>query len=284
MQNLEAFGRKLGERGLRWVVLGLAFCLSFCTEPEPLIGPPSPRSMEIVEGSLTYELVWSLDGVERLEQGGWRVETDQGYTVEIKRGYLVSYTVDLVDCARLSSTQGSVWQMWLPKAWAGHDDEPSPAAVAPSRVEAIHALEDVRIPSLMPGSVRYCLGHYLVGRADDETLDLPRDVDLNRTSLWVEGSWRISGEEEVHTFVVETALAAGVLEDLLEQQEGTAQEEAKAIEVDTGRSAVNVWVVRQPGRGFQGIDFAGVAARNLERSLLQNISETTHFIAKELQE
>jgi hypothetical protein len=52
-----------------------------------------------------YQLDWVLDGVERTADGSaWETTNDLGYRVRVTRGYVSSYSMELVECPRDAGT------------------------------------------------------------------------------------------------------------------------------------------------------------------------------------
>ena len=93
------------------------------------------------------------------------------------------------------------------------------------------------------------------------------------TSVYLEGSYHVAGSEEWIPFLIHTPLANGVLNNLFsdfEDQENSIQQEFQ-----TNGEALLIRVERSLGGFFNGLEFSGMSASQLERQVLRNIVNHT---------
>src|SRR6185369_15972539 len=90
---------------------------------------------------IRYRLEWASDDATRIENGpAWEITNDRGYRVRLTRGYLTSYSMELVECPKDGATGARLGALLRSPlegtAWAGHSvGTPNPAAIRPMRVE-----------------------------------------------------------------------------------------------------------------------------------------------------
>jgi hypothetical protein len=229
--------------------------------------------------AVSYRLEWSWNGATVEASGGWQTVNDRGYRVRLERGYLVDYSMELVECPKeaLQSGLDASWP-WLPvrSAWAGHmPTTPNPAAIHTPHIEALHAPTDFEVGSLPLAAQRYCRIHYLIARANRSAVGLPEDVDMVERSLYVRGTYQSADAPEPRPFELATSAANAVLTQLFPP--GQYGVKGAAFVVDTGRENARVVMHRQLGTLFNGVDFAAQPGARIERQLLQNLIDGTQI-------
>ncbi len=207
-------------------------------------------------------IAWARDGVVPIPEGtGWEVTNDFGYRVRVTRGYLTTYSMELVECPRTRTSLGGL--LSPPAAWAGHTSgTPNPAAIRPMQVESLVALTDREVGTVMLAPQPYCQVHYLVARAGRDSPGLPDDLDMVDTSLHIDGMYRAPGAASPTPFTVHTSIANGNVFD----RAGFAP-----IRVDTGGAGARGTVRRHPGPLFPAVDFASTAERVRAGGILQSL-------------
>ncbi len=220
---------------------------------------------------MRYQLDWVQDGVARSADGaGWEVTNDLGYRVHLTRGYLTSYSMELVECPKaasptpLAAIERLPWPAIIGIAWAGHlSGTPNPAAIHPMQVESLTAPAARAVGSVLLQPQPYCQLHYLVARAGHDSPGLPSDLDMVDATLHVEGTYRAPGSPTAAPFMLHTPAANGGLFD------HTAS--GAALHVDTGRAAVRVTVRRHLGKIFDGVDFTKMSTRMVAGQILKSL-------------
>lgn len=245
--------------------------------------PVSPEASG-APGSLRYLLAWSWGSAVPADDGGsWRTTNDLGFEVEVTGGYLVTYSMQLVECEEADGAEGSeesevesaslggMWQALFGGglARAGHAYvEDGPAVMNIPQIEGLAAPRALDLGTRYVGEARYCSAHYLVARADDETADesWPEDVDMWRIALHLEGTWRAAGDEEATPFEIRTNL-------------GNARLDALAEALDTSTGSATLTVYRELGTLFDGVDFETEGADNdaLARGVLAALIDHTEL-------
>lgn len=217
-----------------------------------------------------YRLEWASDDVTRLENGpAWEVTNDRGYRVRLTRGYLTSYSMELVECPKDAATGARLgallWSTVESVAWAGHSvGTPNPAAIRPMQVESLTEPTAHDVGEVLLAPQAYCQLHYLIARAGREAHGLPPDLDMVDASLHVELTYQAAGADAPTPFTLHTAVANGGLFD-------RATGAPTAMRVDTGRNATQVTVRRDLGRMFDGVDFAAMAEGQIAGQILTSL-------------
>ena len=250
-----------GRSPLGGCVLALLLLGGGCQQSPP---PPSPAPHQV-----RYALAWARDDVTALPGGaGWTVTNDLGYVVRVTRGWVTSYSMELVECpkealSRAARAGALVWSTLEGEAWAGHaTGTPNPAAIRPMQVESLLEPVDREVGAVTLAPQSYCKLHYLLARAGREAPGLPAEVDMVDTSLHVDGSYRAPGASANTPFSIHTALAYGALFE-------HAGRDATALHVDTGIRGATVAVRRHRGRMFDGVDFAHMTERAVALQVLR---------------
>jgi len=216
---------------------------------------------------IRYRLAWDAADEQAVEGSSFVTTNDRGYRIRIARGYLTSYSMELVECPQgeaLSAASEFLWSAVEGTAYAGHGaGTPNPAAVRPMQIESLTAPGLHEAGKALPPPQSYCQVHYLIARAAAEARDLPGDLDMVDASLHIEGSYTTPGSSTEVPFTLHTAIANGAL---LDHATGQAP-----IRVDTGRAVTTVTVRRHLARAFDGIDFATVPPKTLANLVLQSL-------------
>lgn len=252
---------RVGAIATVWAIGACALGLggaSGCREAPP---PPSPHRVE-------YRLTWGRDdGVTPGGDGSWSVTNDLGYRVRVARGWITSYSMELVECPKESRGEASPFGLLAAAlgaraAWAGHlSGTPNPAAIRPMQVESLiePVSHDVGAVTLAPQP--YCQLHYLVARAGKDSPGLPADLNMVDASLHLEGTYQARDADRATPFTVHSDVAYGQLFNHVAPA-GTS------LHVDSGREAVRVEVRRRRSRMFDHVDFARMADRQLALRVL----------------
>lgn len=252
-----------------WRTIALSVCL---LEPLLLGGcqqpPASPKTRTAHQ--VRYRLDWVWDGVTKISDGAaWEVTNDLGYRVRVTRGYVTSYSMELVECPKdtaatpVASLGTLLRSIVEATAYAGHaTGTPNPAAIRPMQVESLTAPTAREVGAVLLAPQTYCQLHYLVARAGRDARGLPADLDMVDTSLHIDGTYRAPGTTADTPFTLHTAVAYGALFD-------HAMGSPAAIHVDTGTSATQVTVRRHLGRIFDSVDFVKVTDRMMAGQVLK---------------
>jgi hypothetical protein len=230
--------------------------------------PPKARTAHQVR----YYLDWAWDDATKTADGtAWEVTNDLGYRVRVTRGYVTSYSMELVECPKdtaatpVASMGMFLWSTVEGTAYAGHaTGTPNPAAIRPMQVESLTAPAAREAGTVLLAPQTYCQLHYLVARAGREAPGLPADLDMVDTSLHIDGTYRVPGTTADTPFTLHTAVAYGALFD------HTVSSTA-AMQVDTGASATRVTIRRHLGKIFDGVDFVNMTDRMAAGQVLKSL-------------
>lgn len=253
--------RAAGRAAVAVLALATAACRS--TAPAAPAATPAPHAVR-------YTLTWAEGDVTPAGDGGaWTVTTNVGYRVRVARGWVTSYSTELVECPRAADAGGlGGWPFAPAAAWAGHNaGTPNPAAVKPMQVESLTdpAPHDAGTVLLAPQP--YCQVHYLVARAGHDSPGLPRDLDMVDVSLHVEGTYRApdaAADAPEATFTIHTAAAYG-------QLFARAGDPPTDLRVDPGRGGLAVEIRRRRSRLFDGVDFTHMPVKAAGLRMLQGL-------------
>jgi hypothetical protein len=250
---------------MRKLSAALALALGFATEVSCTDESEPQSQTGLTLKAVHYVSDWTWGSATSLApRRGFQVTTNLGYVVEVHAGYLVTSSVSLSPCQGDDDalSLGPVRASLLPVAQAGHDDVADPSQLPHGRVEDLGAPGANDLAYLEVPNTPYCRLHYLVARAGGDTTGLPSDVDLERTSLHLEGTFLAPGETEARPFLVHSSVANGLLWDL--EAQGPCQTECVArIRVHRALDAL-----------FQDIVFTTSSEPDLGRQILQNLIDT----------
>jgi len=250
-------------------LVGLAAASSLLSGCAPTSGSPPPTEIR-------YELGWRAQGASDAASasGGWQVTNDLGYRVRVERGYVVSRSMELVECPR-DARAPSAALAWLAGALgpslahAGHSSLlPNPAAITTPLVESLTAPRQLVAGRVAVVPQAYCRAHYLVARAERDARDLPADVDMVGKSLLLEGSYLAPGATDPVAFRVATSIANGALLDLAAPG---APPSPGSRAYDGAAGVVRVTIERDRAHLFDGIGFASASEQDVARRVLGNL-------------
>jgi hypothetical protein len=230
-------------------------CLVVCGDPVEMV-----HNSVLAEGQheVRYTLGWDVEGAVPHADGGWLLSDDMEGTVHLTRGYLVSYSTELVVCEDADEHGTALHGVLSPRAHAGHPSDLSvnPAMVAQPRVEDLTDPRQFEWAAAILERETWCSVHYLVARGDELTLAMPGDVDLEGVSLYLEGSWR-RADGSWEDFVLQTEHATGTIEDVQV--------------LNTGEEGADVVITRSLGGLFSGVDFATMDDEARAQQVLRNL-------------
>ncbi|MFT4977967.1 MAG: hypothetical protein ACI8S6_003875 [Myxococcota bacterium] len=233
----------------------LSLLLIACTEsPAPIDSPGWVLS------GVTWQQGWDTAGLTR-SGDAWSTVTDLGYTVEITRGYLTTYSLGLEPCPEALRPPVPGWGL-LSTARAAHGPTINAATLPHSRAVDLLALSDTTLASLTFPQSRFCEVTTLVARADKRTEGIPEGVALEGASLMLTGHWQRGSERE--DFDVKSTLANSSRLTL----EDTAH-------IGTGEVAT-ISIRHRAKSLFDGIELATESDARILRGVLTNlIAHTT---------
>jgi hypothetical protein len=196
-------------------------------------------------GTLNYRLAWDWGTAEALEQG-WRVENDLGYEIVVQRGYLVSYSAELVACPHFHFWWETAFAPML--AYAGHGANHDESQMATPIIEALDNPQNSEWGSVTIHEPSYCQAHYLIARGSSAV------PDMYGLSLWIEGTYERDGE--ALPFRLETSLANG-----------------KMFEIQMGSSGT-VMINRRLDALFTGVDFGSMDESEMGQAALWTLIDS----------
>ena len=222
----------------------------------------SDASGALIRGA-TWSLTWDTERVSRSDGGGWSVDTDRGYRVQVSSGWLVTYSVSLGLCDGGGQGGGgsALGRFFGVRSAYAHEDGNASTIDVQHAEDLTGSLEPRRPWSAAFAAARYCRVHWLAGRADSR-VDSPEGVDLQGQSLVLTGTWERDGAS--HELAVSTWWPQGYLVDLdAGGGDGPDDGEARVAQITVKRSL---------GSLFDGIDLATATAAELAGSVLENLA------------
>jgi hypothetical protein len=228
-----------------------------------------------------YRLTWSASPPgEQIGATPRVLVNDRDYVIRIERGYLVTRSMELVECPKTASRHwvGSGWQALESAlaphvAYAGHSvGTPNPAAITIAHVESLTEVAPSMAGSRTLLPQEYCQVHYLIARADNPAVNLPHDVDMVDSSLFIQGTYRARDASGDTAFALKTTVANGIVVDLFPVgQFGNAKTKFR---LDLGTTGAEVVFRRNFDRIFDGVDFATMPDRLKVQQILKNLIDT----------
>ncbi|MED5463575.1 MAG: hypothetical protein VX699_02895 [Myxococcota bacterium] len=239
-------------------------------------GNPNEEQLSLSETTITYRLDWDTTGASQNDTGAWTWQSDLGFNIELTGGYLVTYSLQLVECR----TNGlASWRHWLQEllgpraAFAGHPHtQRNPAAMTPPHVESLLNPRAQHAGSAIAPAATYCQSHYLIAGAPPQAKGLPEDVNMLGTSLYLQGHYQAPDSPEWVRFKIHSALPNGVLTPLVPPGDSTAP-----VEVET--TSLTLTTSRSLATLLNGVDFTTMDTHAIQRQVLTSIiTETrTHY-------
>jgi hypothetical protein len=224
--------------------------------------PPPARGPHAIR----YRLAWTWGRAQRVPDG-WTVRTDRGVDVRVTRGWVVPFSLELVECPPTGSTTTLLSLLAPRSAWAFHSaNAVNPSTLRSAPVESLGDPVDRDVGDITLPPQAYCAIHYLVARATRDSAGLPADVDMVDRSLWIDGTWRRSADDVDHPITLRATVPNARLQPL-------------PSPVDTGTGDVVVVVTRDLGTLFDGIDFDGMPTPVVENRVLANLVQHARLTA-----
>ena len=237
------------------------------------VTPPEP-------GLVRYELSWRLgERATRSDSGTLRFQTDLGYTVELLSGYLISSSIQQVECpAETAATRAPFWMALLGGcvARAGHGAELNPVAVEGEVVEDLLALEERVVGTRELTGQRYCSAHYLSAALRPWSDIAGDNLDRIETTLSLTFRWSVNGGEATEVTAV-TQQAYGLLGDLYDTAEAWDRK-AGATEFSSAGRGATVVVERDISPLFDGIHFQALEPDKLAFVALGNVVKNARLL------
>ena len=212
--------------------------------------------------------VW-LDWAEEPTQ---TFTTDLGYSIELTRLDVTTYSVELIPCDLqlfqdlqngIYATQASL--TLVSQAQAAHADPDRPTRTNGVEVETpLTTANAIRFADLTPPAFEYCRLHYLIGRVPNDAPSPSAGV-----SLWVEGRY-VAPNGQTGPIQIKSAMAFGRNVDLTDPS-GVAFQGVLATptEVRVGRS----WRAAFNGIRLEETD-GDTLTRHILRELIRSVTVT----------
>lgn len=216
---------------------------------------PAPGAS--VSGDISYLADWEWGSAEPVPDGGWTVENNLGYRVQVRDGYVLSYSAVLNQCQHQHRLiDWLLSKLLTPTAQAGHSTNADPAQTRVSLTESLAAPTASEWGTVTVNEPAYCRGHYLTA------------VNGTESSLYIEGRYQRGGDAQ--PFMLNTAQAWGALDDL-------SSVDGASVHVQPGSEPIRVRVIRPLDTLFDDADFAAMDADTFARTVLRHLAEDTRF-------
>jgi len=237
---------------LRRLSLGSALLLGGGSLLSTGCAPVQGEALDL-SGTPTFreDVALSLSGVDwgfgwsgvTPDEDGWSVTNDLGITFSVAGGWLLNYSVTLVRCSETMANASTSWLslIGVGTAHAGHETYEDPSEVEAQWGEQLRMLKNGSLGERTFEGDEYCGVHWLIARADADVFG-EDGTELAGTSLSLEGSWRLGGENG--DLQLRTDFTQGVVLRFPEHTQG----------VDGGPSFANLTLVRDASQLFDGID------------------------------
>ena len=228
------------------------------------------------ERRVVFSLEWDLAGAERAAgDPALLIRTDLGYQVWLRRGFLASHALDLVECAGplppLARLAADAAALLAPApAFAGHVLSLNPSTFRPAIVESLLATTPTTSARVLVAGRRYCDVNFLVARADADAGGLPDDLAMAGKSLYLEAMFAAPGAAPV-PFTIATSVTAGRRFALRRRADG----EARSVAFDSATGDAVVRVRRRMASLFDGVDFARQPRSEWPHRILANLVDDT---------
>jgi hypothetical protein len=216
--------------------------------------------------TVTYVLAWDMGNVVPNDKGEWVFDTPLGYRVTMTTGYITSYSTELIACPHYHN----IFE-WLDSWLMGQAVFANHATIADESQVPYGVVESLTNPTSMTwgqatlSETRYCQWHYAVGGAKKTTQHMPSDVEMNRLSVYITGTYARANESET-AFLISAIFGDGVLADFASAPQAVA-------EVQNG--ALDITLTRRLDTLLDTLDFAEMNERELAIAFLRQLVTTT---------
>ena len=260
---------------IRVTVAALMLILAGCNDNTTLANPDSSTG-ELDPHQIRYVLEWDLDDIEMLLDGSIGLTTGEGHRITIHQGWLVNYSASLVPCDYWNGTDagsGGLRLLGIGSAHAAHGGDDDPSMTRNAVFENLLTGETSILDEVTVTPQRYCKLHYVTAKSNLMTRDAPMDLNLEGSSLYVEGTIQRNDEEAPEAFTIDTDLAYGILRPLFDDVDPMAS-------MNTEDGGIEVRIRRRLWRLFEDADLAHENVRgvgfNMLKSLLSNTTVSIH--------
>lgn len=222
----------------------------------------------IVREEVRYALDWSWGNARPSPSGGWEVQTNLGYSLQVEAGRLVTRSLELIPChpGPMVGPRASLTRWLQPTAVrAGHGSFlPNESRIRRSHEEDLAAPHRTVLDSLVVTDPEYCEAHYLIARATGEG---PGSLSLELT-----GTWKREGSGAARPFRIETPTAFGRIHPLTAS---TGEPVSRSI-----LGGLRATVTRSLGTMFDDLDFATTEPAELGQRVIRRLVAETQVVAE----
>jgi hypothetical protein len=209
------------------------------------------RAQPPVTGQIHYQLAWETGDALRLADA-WQITTALGYTVQLRRGYVLSYSAQALPCEH----DHPFWQDLFGgmTVYADHAVDPDEAQTSYSLVESLLTPALIEWDTRVVHQSAYCQTHYVMARkaSDQTTRFMPTEVDLSRVTVYLEGVYQL-GDAEAREFLLTIPFADGGIADLMQN--------GATIHAQIGADPIVIRIIRRLDRAFDRVDFETMSVR-----------------------
>lgn len=219
------------------------------------------------EGQAQYTLVWDL-GIVQMTDNAWSVTSNLGYDIEITTAYSVAYEAQLTACEHSHN-----WFDWstvgIGVTYAGHGDDSNESTIDNSLVENLlnpqtHVWGEVTLYE-----PTYCEAFFLVARGAIDTNNLPDDVDMFATSIYLAGTYTAPDSDTAIEFILQTGHANGAIDDFIQND--------IPVHVALSDETITIQITRSLDTLLDNIDFVDMNTDDASFQVLRNIINGTRF-------
>lgn len=233
----------------------------------PLIVLLLPEETPVAEGQATYTLAWDLGDAQMTDEG-WQVTTNLGYEVNITRAYSVAYEAQLTACEHSHG-----WFDWstlgLGVVYAGHGDDSNESTFDSSIIEDIVNPQTQTWGTVTLVEPTYCEAFFLVARGANDTGNLPDDVDMFGTSIYIEGTYIAPDSNEPLEFILQTGHANGASDEFIQY--------TIPVHIALSEQDIEIDITRSLDSLLDDIDFLSMDSDDAAFQVLRNIVAGTRF-------
>jgi hypothetical protein len=229
-------------------------------------------------GNIVYQYDWQWGkAVPQTDGVGWGVTNDLGYRIRIQRGYITTANTELMACAHThaSANDTSIVAalLGLRVAHAGHGGQNDPSKLTQPQVESLTSPKTNVVIAVWGDEPTYCNVHYLIGYANESANNLPNEVNLVGTSLYLEGEYTAPGSDKLIAFKLQSPLAWGEAKALADPASGIDEKSG----VKTG-SNLHLIISRELGSMFDSLDFVHMNEQEQAKTVLRNLIAHTQVV------
>jgi len=224
----------------------------------------SKEESELKHSLKNKKLMVSLEKSTPIKLGLWQ-ENDLGYKIQVNKAYLSTYSVEALACDfQTSCTDKTEAPFFKLGIYQGHSScEQNPFKLKDTWAEDLSHLSSNPIGQIYLDNQKFCSIYLLFARLELGGKSQSKEIEMTGKSLYLEGFYQDEGGMK-KSFKIESSFSYG-----------TWLEFNQFPEITKGSNNLSLKIFRNFNNLFKKVDFKNMNSWQIERTLFQNITEST---------